>query len=117
RCDFAGSLSWIISIRAVGITCHETPNLSLSQPHWTSSPPAESFVQKWSTSACVWQFTTSEIASVNLKIGPPFSAVKSCPSSSKATVMTDPLGLPAALEASSVYRETPLIRELWNIDT
>jgi hypothetical protein len=102
RCDFAGSLSPISSINAVGTTCHETPNLSLSQPHWTSWPPADSFVQKWSTSSCVSQFTTSDIASVNLKSGPPLSAVKSCPSSSKVTVMTDPFGLPAALETSSV---------------
>ena len=30
------------------------------------------------------------MASVNLKIGPPLSAVKLCPSSSKATVSTVP---------------------------
>src|SRR3989441_368562 len=101
RFDFSGSLSCSISTKTVGTTCHETPNLSLSQPHWTSSPPAESFSQKWSTSSWVWQFTTSDIASVNLKSGPPFNAVKSCPSRSNATVMTDPFGLPAAFAASS----------------
>jgi len=30
----------------VGTTCYDTPNRSLSQPHCTSSPPAESFDQK-----------------------------------------------------------------------
>src|SRR5206468_12816849 len=79
-----------ISPKTVGTTCHDTPNLSLSHPHWTSWPPPESFSQKWSTSACVSQFTTKEIASVNLKIGPPFNATNSCPLSSNATVITDP---------------------------
>src|SRR5215203_236887 len=30
---------------AAGMTCHETPNLSLSQPHMLSSPPSVSFAQ------------------------------------------------------------------------
>ena len=34
------------------------------------------------------------MASLNLKIGPPLSAVNVCPSSSKATVITVPGGLP-----------------------
>ena len=34
------------------------------------------------------------MASLNLKSGPPLSAVNGCPSSSKATVITDPAGLP-----------------------
>src|SRR5260370_1235978 len=101
RLDFSRSLSCSISTRTVGTTCHDTPNLSLSQPHCTWWPPAESFSQKWSTSFCVSQFTTKEIASVNLKIGPPFNAVHSCPSSSNATVITDPFGLPAAFDPSS----------------
>ena len=44
----------------------------------------------------------SEIASVNLKCGPPLSAVKAWPSSSNATVMTEPLGWPDAVEPSSL---------------
>jgi len=39
-----------------------------------------------------------------LKCGPPFKAVNSCPSSSKATVITEPSGRPAACSASLVYR-------------
>src|SRR5213593_1468768 len=101
RFDFSGALSCSISTRTVGTICHDTPNLSLSHPHCTSWPPAESFSQKWSTSSCVSQFTTNDIASVNLKSGPPFNATNSCPSSSNATVMTDSFGLPEAFAASS----------------
>jgi hypothetical protein len=36
---FAGSGSSSQSKRAAGTTCQETPNRSLSQPHWTSWPP------------------------------------------------------------------------------
>src|SRR5438552_18120434 len=46
RFAFAASLSASISINTVGTTCHDKPNLSLSQPHRLSSPPTESFVQK-----------------------------------------------------------------------
>src|SRR4030095_4880314 len=47
RSDFLASLSCNMSINTVGVTCHETPNLSLSQPHCDSSPPsAVSFSQK-----------------------------------------------------------------------
>jgi hypothetical protein len=46
------------------------------------------------------QVTTKEIASVNLKWGPPLSAVKLWPSSSKATVITEPAGRPATCSAS-----------------
>src|SRR6267142_2264219 len=97
RFDFSGSLSCSISLKTVGTTCHDTLNRSLSHPHCTSWPPADRFFQKWSTSSCVSQFTTSDIASVNLKCGPPFNAVNCCPSSSNATVMTDPFGRPEAL--------------------
>ena len=59
----------------IGVTCHDNPNLSLSQPHCDSSPPsAVSFSQKQSTSFCVSQFTTNEIDSLNLNCGPPFKA-------------------------------------------
>src|SRR5262249_42901977 len=45
RFGFPGSLSWSSRNRAVGTICHETPNLSVSQPHCTFAPPAESFSQ------------------------------------------------------------------------
>ena len=32
--------------KTCGTTCQETPNLSLSQPHWPSWPPLLSFCQK-----------------------------------------------------------------------
>src|SRR2546427_8582286 len=89
RCDFAASLPLNSSPKTVGTICQESPYLSLSQPHCTSLPPAESFFQNLSTSACVLQFTTNEMASVNWKCGPPLSATKSCPSSWNSTVMTD----------------------------
>src|SRR5437773_6059931 len=101
RCDFAASLSLNSSPKTVGTICHESPYLSLSQPHSTSLPPAESFVQNLSTSACVLQFTTNEMASVNLKCGPPLSATNSSPSSRNSTVMTDPAGRPETRSPSS----------------
>ena len=33
------------AIISMGMTCQETPNLSLSQPHWLSSPPSVSRFQ------------------------------------------------------------------------
>src|SRR5215831_5914143 len=47
RFAFPASRSANISPRKTGLTCHETPNLSLSQPHLPVDPPsAESFSQK-----------------------------------------------------------------------
>src|SRR2546425_5245703 len=80
RCDFTGSLSCSSSIRTRGTICQDRPNLSLSQPHCPGAPPAESFVHRSSTSFCESQFTTREMASVNLYRGPPLSAVNSWPS-------------------------------------
>ena len=68
---------------AVGATCHERPKRSLSQPHGPSSPPSESVLQYASTSSWVSQFTWNEIASLNVNSGPPLSARKRWPSSSK----------------------------------
>ena len=42
RLDFSGFLSCNIMPKTVGTICHETPNLSSSQPHCTSWPPAAS---------------------------------------------------------------------------
>src|SRR2546430_707283 len=99
--DFAASLSFIISPKTVGTICHDKPYLSLSQPHLDFSPPAESFSQNLSTSSCVSQFTTNDMASENLKCGPPFSAMNSWPSSWNSTVITVPAGLPDACAPSS----------------
>src|ERR1700674_1394446 len=105
--DFSGSLSCISSPRTVGTICHDKPYLSLSQPHLDFSPPSESFSQKPSTSSCVSQFTTKDIASVNLNWGPPFNAMNSCPSSWKVATITVPFG-PGP---PSPYRETLPILE------
>src|SRR5206468_2114597 len=91
-CDLPASLSWSISSKTVGTICHDKPYLSLSQPHLDFSPPSESFSQNSFTSSCVLQFTTNDIASVNLNSGPPFNAANSCPSSWNVAVMTVPLG-------------------------
>src|SRR5437870_9121545 len=87
-----GSFPCSTSGSAVGTICHDKPYLSLSQPHWLFCPPADSFSQYSSTSACVSQLTTNETASVNLKWGPPLRARNFCPSSSKGTTKTDPFG-------------------------
>src|SRR6266498_1798305 len=90
--DFAGSGSLSISPKTLGLICHDNPYLSFSQPQGPCSPPADSLSQNWSTSCCVSQSTENEIASVNLKWGPLFNAMNCCPSSSKSTVITLPLG-------------------------
>jgi hypothetical protein len=51
-------------------------------------------------SSCDVQLTTKEIASLNLKCGPPFSATKRWPSSSNATVIAEPSGRPDACAAA-----------------
>ena len=45
RCARSGSGSLSSDIISMGVTCQETPNLSLSQPHWLSSPPSVSRFQ------------------------------------------------------------------------
>ena len=46
RLSQAGVPFEIILKNSAGTICQQRPNLSLSQPHWTSFPPAESFSQK-----------------------------------------------------------------------
>ncbi len=70
RFAFAGSLSLNSSPSTVSTICQDTPNLSFSQPHCDSCPPAESFPNNRSTASCVSQLTDREMASVNLKCGP-----------------------------------------------
>jgi hypothetical protein len=41
RVDRCASLSCSMSNSAVGTTCHDKPNLSLSQPHSTGDPPPD----------------------------------------------------------------------------
>jgi hypothetical protein len=53
------------------MTCQETPNLSVSQPHGPSAPPSVSLAHRSSTSSCVSQLTNSEMPWSNLKLGPP----------------------------------------------
>ena len=55
------------------------------------------------------------MASLNLNIGPPLSAVNACPSSSKATIMTVPAGFPWTSCPASPYREMLTIFELLKI--
>ena len=66
RCALSGSGSLSSSVRRVGMICHDRPYRSFSQPHGPSSPPFVSAAQSSSTSSCVSQFTTNEIASVNV---------------------------------------------------
>ena len=58
----AGSSSAKKSPMLAGSTCHDRPNLSVSQPHLIFSPPAESFSHSSSISVCVSQFKMNEIA-------------------------------------------------------
>ena len=68
----------IILVRAAGKICHDRPNLSLSQPHWPTTPPPSSGGPVRSISS--WSCTTeSETASVNVKGGPPLSAMNGRP--------------------------------------
>ncbi len=60
----------------LGTICHETPNLSVSQPHWPGFPPSPSRSQYRSTSAWSAQSTMSEIAGVKANCGPPFESEK-----------------------------------------
>src|SRR5262245_42753426 len=46
RCAVSEFASPSISGSALGKTCHERPNLSLSQPQWPSSPSFASVLQK-----------------------------------------------------------------------
>src|SRR6266699_264507 len=92
RFAFWGSLSPSSLPSTVGTICQDSPNLSLSQPHSSLDPPADSLSHRSSTSCCVSQFTNSEMACVQLYCGPPFRAEKSCPSSWKLQDMTDPFG-------------------------
>src|SRR5712691_8857301 len=92
RLDFSGSGSLMRSPRIRGTTCHETPNLSVSQPHTFFSPPAESLSQYSSTSSCVSHVTSSEMPCEKENDGPPFSVTNGCPSSSNVAVITDPAG-------------------------
>src|SRR4249920_2786941 len=110
--DFLASLSCNSSTKAVGTTCHDRPYLSLSQPHLDLFPPSESFSHSSSTSCCVSQLTTNDIASVKVNCGPPFSATNSCPSSSNFAVITVPFGPGPA----SPYRVTLTIFEFLKIE-
>src|SRR5262250_951285 len=101
RFDFSESLSCIISPNTLGTICQDRPYLSFSQPHTPLSPPSDSFSQNSSISFCVSQLTINEMASLNLKCGPPFSAINSCPAISNVEVMTDPLGLPETFAPAS----------------
>lgn len=78
---FSGSLSCNSLPKTEGMICHDNPYLSLSHPQRSSDPPAESFLHNSSTYSCVSQFTKSDIAGVNVNCGPPFKAIKICPSS------------------------------------
>src|SRR3972149_4731377 len=90
--DFFAFLSCKNLGKIEGTICHDSPYLSLSQPHRLVWPPADSLLQKWSTSSCVWQLTTNDMASLNLKSGPPFRAGESGASGSNEAVNTLPLG-------------------------
>jgi hypothetical protein len=48
---------------------------------------------------------------LKVNTGPPLRAVNACPSSSKATTITLPAGLPCTSRPASPYRVMPTIRE------
>src|SRR5260370_41113404 len=81
RFAFSVSLSCNCLPKMDGMTCHDTPNLSCSQPHLSFLPPAESLSHSSSPSCCVSQFTKHDSAGLKLHCGPPFNAKNSCPSS------------------------------------
>src|SRR5690606_25561491 len=80
----AGSGSLIHSISALGTICHERPKRSSIQPQRLGLPPVSRMrCQRESTSSCDSHDTSSEMAGVNLKWGPPLRAMKLRPASSK----------------------------------
>jgi hypothetical protein len=107
RCDFFGSRSCSISPSTSGTTCQDRPYLSVSQPQRFFAPPAESFSQYSSTSCCVLQAMKNDTAGEKLKLGPPLSAMNSCPSSSKLTESSGPSG---------AVRMLLVVREFGKID-
>ena len=60
----------ISSNRTFGTTCHDTPNLSFSQPHGPSSPPSERVFQYRSTSSWLSQLSWNEIGLAEGELGP-----------------------------------------------
>ena len=65
-----GSLSFSNRPSAVGMICHDRPNLSFNQPQRLGDPPsAVSFSQRSSISSWVSQATKNETASVNFTWG------------------------------------------------
>src|SRR5882762_11517770 len=93
--------------------CHDRPYLSLSQPHLSFFPPADSFSHSSSTSCCVSQFTKNDTAGEKVKCGPPLSAKKSCPSSWNVGDITVPFGPGPA----SPYRVTLPTFEFLKMET
>src|SRR5207247_9860028 len=73
--EFPDFESPIISPRTEGTICHDTPNLSLSQPQGCCSPPSESCSHKRSISSCVSQLTKREVPCAIVKYGQPSIAM------------------------------------------
>src|SRR5438309_2040616 len=67
--------SLIISPKTEGTICQDTPNLSLSQPQGSLSPPSERFSHNRSISSCVSQFTKREVPCANEKYGPRYCRI------------------------------------------
>src|SRR5467141_4335614 len=69
---FSGSLSCSSFPKTEGMTCHDSPNVSFSQPHLPFSPPSESFSHISSTSSCDSQFTKNDTTGVKVNCGPSY---------------------------------------------
>jgi hypothetical protein len=96
RPDFSLSATAIISNKAAGTICHEAPEFVL-QPAALLRPFIAAFAQFVPIVIELGLRLASHYKgnrSVNVKRGPPLSAVKSWPSSEKLTDITDPSGLP-----------------------
>src|SRR5258705_12782435 len=111
---FPGFLSLTISAKSRGTICHDSPYLSLSQPHWFGSPPADNVSHFSSISCWVSQFTTNDTASVNLNVGPPFNATNPRPASFRGNSLSaqqreNALGGDGKLSATAC----PLASALW----
>src|SRR5207247_9126171 len=91
--EFPDFESPIISPRTEGTICHDTPNLSLSQPQGCCSPPSESCSHNRSISSCVSQLTKREVPCANVKYGPPSMAMNRAPSRSYVTSTTCPFAI------------------------
>lgn len=100
------SPSRIISAKVTGTICRDRPNLSFNQPQCYALRLSRSPSHGASITTRVAHATEVEIASVNLKCGQSFNAMKSRPRIWNSIISTDPIG-PGPTSQQRVAPRTP----------